>query len=223
MPASPPALDPARVRAIVFDLDGTLVDSYEAITAGVDHARAAFGLPPIDPHEVRFAVGHGAEALLARYVGAARAAEGVRLFRGRYAQVLEQGTHALAGVVDALKALHERGYRLAVASNKPSDFTERILANLGVRERFGSVLGPEEAGAAKPDPAMIQRCLHELGAAPDQAVYVGDMVLDVESAQRAGVASVLVLGGSSTEGDLRATGQVVLRSIGDLLQLLPER
>lgn len=221
MKLSPPPLVPARIRAIVFDLDGTLVDSYEAITAGVDHARAAFGLGPVEQSEIRLAVGHGAQALLARYVGPERAHEGVRLFQSRYAEVLEQGTRALPGVVATLAALDERGYALAVASNKPSRFTARIVDLLGLRERFGAVLGPEDAGSEKPDPAMIRRCLRELGAEAGTAAYVGDMVLDVESAARAGVAAILVLGGSSPEPELRQTGQVVLRSIDELLELLP--
>lgn len=207
----------------MFDLDGTLVDSYPAITQSLNHARALHGLPPLDEASVRRMVGHGLESLIAQQVGASHVATGVRAFREEYARVFAAGTTPLPGAVDTLRALHARGYALAVASNKPADFTERILASTGALGWFRAVFGPEGAGAPKPDPAMLHACLRALDVGAEEAVYVGDMVLDVETAARASVAVLLVPGGSAESDELHRTGQRVLERLSDLLTLLPER
>lgn len=223
MTPAPPPLVVRRLRALVFDLDGTLVDSYRAISRALDHARAAFGLPPVGLPELTRSVGHGLESLIERYVGTDRVEEGVRLFRQRYGAIVESETRALPGARETVQALRARGFGLAVASNKPTEFTERIVASLGLLPCMAAVLGPERAGAPKPDPAMIRLALSALAVRPDEAAYVGDMVLDVESAARAGVASILVTGGSSDEEELRRTGQTVVVGLAALLDLLPER
>jgi 2-phosphoglycolate phosphatase len=209
------------VRGVVFDLDGTLVDSYEAIGASVNAARETFGLPPLLADDVRRRVGRGLESLMEDVVGRERAAEGVAVFRARYAEIFPALTSALPGAVETLRELRRRGYRLAVASNKPARFGEPILERLGMRGFLDAVEGPDTAGSTKPHPAMIERCLREMGVASSETIYVGDMVLDVETGERAGIDVVLVGGGSSSLDDLRATGRAVLRSIVDLLDRLP--
>ena len=223
MGPSPPALVPGRIRAVVFDLDGTLVDSYAAIAASLNHARAVHGLPALPLGEVRRAVGHGLESLIARYLGADRVADGVRLFREEYARALDGGTVPCPGALSALAELRARGFRLAVASNKPASFSTRILENLGILPLLEAVLGPEAPLLPKPDPAMLRACLRVLGVEREEALYVGDMVLDAETAARAGVAVLLVQGGSSEASELRLTGQQVLEDLAGLVSLLPER
>jgi phosphoglycolate phosphatase len=215
-----PQLDPARVRGIVFDLDGTLVDSYPAITASVNRARVAHHLPPLPEAEVRVHVGHGLESLIAELVGAANVEEGVRLFREHYAQAYASGTSALNGASGVVHELSRRGYGLAVASNKPARFSEAILETLGMRGAFREVQGPDRAGTTKPEPTMLALCRRALEVGPDETLYVGDMVLDVETARRAGVPVVLVPGGSSSLAELSATGERVLGTLIDLLHLL---
>jgi phosphoglycolate phosphatase len=122
-----------------------------------------------------------------------------------------------------VRDLRARGYRLSVASNKPAEFSEQIVEELGIRATFDAVRGPEASVPPKPEPAMILACLDAMGVPPREAVYVGDMVLDVESAARAGVAAILVCGGSSAERELRATGQRVVASLPEILRLLPAR
>ena len=219
-PAFSPPLSPSRVRALVFDLDGTLIDSYEAIASAVNHAREAFRMPRLSPAEVRCRVGRGLETLLAELLGTDRVERGVRLFREHYARVFSTGTVVLPGVRKTLRRLRERGFAMSVASNKPARFGEPILEGLELRSCFDCVLGPDSVGAAKPDPTMLRACLARMGVGPDRALYVGDMVLDVETAAAAGVPVALVPGGSSGVGELRGTGQVVLGSFSDLAALL---
>jgi phosphoglycolate phosphatase len=220
---SAPPLDAARVRGIVFDLDGTLIDSYPAITASLNHAREGHGLPALPEDVVRVHVGHGLPALIADLVGPAHVEAGVRLFRERYAQVYASGTTALPHAAAVVEALAARGYGLAVASNKPARFSEAILASLGMRPAFRAVLGPDVTGTTKPEPAMLRMCRDALGTDREETLYVGDMVLDVETARRAGVPVVLVPGGSSSNDALQGSGARILAGLPDLLSLLPPR
>lgn len=218
---APPALDPSRVRAIVFDLDGTLVDSYRPIAASVNHARAHFGMAPLDIAEIRGQVGRGLEQLIGQLVGRDRVDQGVRLFRRRYSGIYADETVALPGVVETLRALRQAGYSMAVASNKPARFSRPILQRVGMLPFLGCVQGPDLVASHKPEPAMILRCLELLHATRREAVYVGDMLLDVESAARAGLPVMLVPGGSSEPEELRGTGQALLSSFEALLEWLP--
>jgi phosphoglycolate phosphatase len=211
------------VHGIVFDLDGTLVDSYRPIAASLNHAREHFGLHPLSADEIRRRVGRGLETLVADLVDPSQVDEGVRLFREKYGEIFAGQTTLLRGVARTLRGLHDAGYSMSIASNKPARFSVQILERLGIRPYFSAVLGPDNAASHKPDPSMIRGCLAGMGVAPSEAVYVGDMVLDVESAARAELPVILVVGGSSPPEDLARTGQAVLRSFSELLQVFPAR
>jgi phosphoglycolate phosphatase len=129
-------------------------------------------------------------------------------------------TRALPGVGPTLAALQQRGYTMAVASNKPARFSEPILSEVGLLDYLVAVQGPDLSGTTKPEPTMLRNCVRAMGVEPAQALYVGDMVLDVESAARAGLPVVLVCGGSSARKALLETGQQVLRSFDELIDLL---
>lgn len=216
----PSPFEPGSVRGLIFDLDGTLVDSYAAIGDSLNHARAHYQLPPLSDDDVRRGVGRGLESLIAELVGEERVAQGVRLFRERYAEVFETATVALPGVRSVLSRLSAMGYPMTVASNKPARFSEPILERLGLLRFIARVEGPDRAGRTKPDPAMLRACLTAMGLPAAHALYVGDMVLDVESARAAGVPVVLVRGGSSDAQELDTTGELVIDSIGKLPDLL---
>jgi phosphoglycolate phosphatase len=208
------------VRGVVFDLDGTLVDSYAAIAESLNAARAAFGMGPLAETAVRGLVGHGLESLLESQVGRERVPAAVRTFRERYARIGVARTTALPGVAAGLRALAEHGYRLAVATNKPAAFAGPILAALDLSRWFSCIVGPDLVGTTKPDPRMLHHCLRVLDVPPEHALYVGDMALDVETADRAGVAVVLVCGGSSSPEELRSTGRPTVPSFDALVRRL---
>jgi len=216
----PPPFDGQRIRGVVFDLDGTLVDSYGPIADSLNHVRRQLGMPALARDDVRRRVGRGLEALIAELVEPCDLADAVCLFREHYAEVYAEGTAILPRVHQTLHTLHDAGYPMGIASNKPARFSRPILERLRLDPYVSCVMGPDVVASTKPDPAMILRCLELLGVVREQAVYVGDMVLDVESAARAGVSVLLVPGGSSTCEELEGTGQRLLESIDTLPDLL---
>lgn len=209
------------VRGIVFDLDGTLVDGYQGIASGVNAARASFGLPALDRDDVRGRVGLGLSHLMDDVVGQARAAEGAEIFRSVYDRVCVDQTRPVPALDETLAGLRARGFRMSVASNKPVAYSIRILERLGVLPFFDTIAGPETAGSLKPDPPMIRACLAAMNVRADEALYVGDMAIDAEAGERAGLAVVLVCGGSTSPEELGRTGRPVLKALKELLDLLP--
>jgi len=195
-----------RPRAVLFDFDGTLADSYPAITASVNHVRAAYRLPTLPQDEVRRHVGRGPAYLLEHTVPGGDPAADLALYRAHHPSVMIDGTRLFPGVVETLSALKGAGLALAVCSNKPVAFTRRLLEALGLAGRFDAVLGPEDVPRPKPAPDMLRAGLRRLGVAPDEALYVGDMTVDIQTARAAGVPVWVVPTGSDDRAALRAAG-----------------
>jgi phosphoglycolate phosphatase len=193
-----------KFRAVLFDLDGTLADSYAAITASVNHVLQHHGRPTLTEEQVRSLVGHGLEHLMAQILPGIDPKAAAVLYREHHPTVLETHTQLLPGVEEGLRALRETGIKLGVCSNKPSYFTRALLKIFHIDHLFDVVLGPDDAGAAKPDPAMIHQALQRLGVSPLEALYVGDMEVDIETGRRAGVETWVVPTGSHNEATLRA-------------------
>ncbi|MBX9623422.1 MAG: HAD-IA family hydrolase [Gemmataceae bacterium] len=211
------------MRAVLFDFDGTLADSFAGITASTNHVRRLYGLPDLPEAVVRESVGYGLADLMTKLVPGADPAEAVSLYRGHHPSVMIGGTRLMPGVAQTLPALHRRGLTMAVCSNKNVGFTEKLTAALGIGQYFTAVLGPESVGGrAKPDPAMLIEGLNRLSVSPREAVYVGDMAIDVHTARAAGVPVWLVPGGAAGQESATAAGpDRVLGGFGELLTLLP--
>jgi len=216
--------DPIRVLpadAVIFDLDGTLVDSGADIAAAAAHVRRAMGLEPLPDAVTLGYVGDGARRLVARVLGhdpgtgrpsrtvpEADLAAGLAHFGDWYAEHLLDRTTPYPGVRALLDALAPRP--LMVATNKPGRFTRPILAGLGLTDRFVRVLGGDEVVRRKPAPDHLLACLEGLGIAPGRTVMVGDSPNDVAAARAAGMASVAVAWGLVPRATLAASGPTVL-------------
>jgi phosphoglycolate phosphatase len=208
---------PCETRAVLFDFDGTLGDSYQAITASVNHVRALHGLPPLKEPEVRRHVGRGPEYLLRETVGSGNVSADVAAYRAHHPSVMLHGTRLLPGAAAALRSLHRQGLHLGVCSNKPVAFTRELLAHLGVSAYFDVVLGPEDVARPKPAPDMLLAGLSRLGVPAGAALYVGDMVVDVETARAAGVPVwVVPTGSDSADALAQARPDRILISLQDL-------
>ncbi len=205
------------MKLVVFDLDGTLIDGYAAIGDALSYALGRLGLPAPDLPRVRAMVGHGLERLVEQCVGPRLAPEGVRLFRERYPEVAVAKSELLPGVSEVLEELERRGLSLAVASNKPADFSRLILEAKGVGRFFRSIEGPGASAPAKPDPAMLRHAIGRAGGDAASTLVVGDMEVDSDFARAAGCAVVLVPTGSRTREELDAVDRDAL--LDDLRQL----
>jgi phosphoglycolate phosphatase len=208
------------VRLVVFDLDGTLVDSVRDLATAVNAAvqRAAPGSALLPLADVRAFVGEGARVLVERSLeraGVDRSADDVLpLFLDGYRSCLLDTTRLYPGVAEALDRL--RGRTLAVLTNKPGDLSRRILEGLGVADRFARIWGPGEAPARKPDPAGLRELARELGIDLGETLMVGDSPVDVRTGRAAGVRTVGVTYGLDPEA-LRADAPDLL--VGDLREL----
>jgi phosphoglycolate phosphatase len=193
-----------HLRAVLFDFDGTLADSYPAITASVNAVRAGHGLPPLDEDTVRPHVGRGPAYLLEQTVPGGSPQADVAHYRAHHPSVMHQGTRLIPGVADTLAALQKAGLLLAVCSNKPVAFTRELLDSFGLAGRFAAVLGPEDVARPKPAPDMLRAGLGRLGVRPEDALYVGDMTVDIQTARAAGVRVWVVPTGSDDRAALEA-------------------
>ncbi|MCE9561029.1 MAG: HAD-IA family hydrolase [Planctomycetes bacterium] len=211
------------VRAALFDFDGTLADSFAAITASTNHVRTHYGLGQIPESEVRGYVGYGLADLIRNLVPIAPPDEALALYREHHQTVMLTMTRLLPGVAEAIPELARRGFKMAVCSNKRVEFTRQLVAALGLGDYFTAVLGPEDVGnQPKPHPAMVLEGLNRLGASRTEAVYVGDMSVDVQTARAAGVTVWIVLGGAAGHEDATASKpDRVLTHFGELMALLP--
>lgn len=181
-------------QLVVFDLDGTLVDSSEDLAAAVNATLAAVapGAPALQHAQVRALIGSGARNLVARSLEAAAVElpveEVLPVFLDRYRSCLLDRTRPYPGVREALERLADR--RLAVLSNKPGEMSRAILAGLGLADRFFRVWGGGDVPGRKPDPAGLRLLLADAGVEPRQAAIVGDSAIDVRTGRAAGVATV---------------------------------
>jgi phosphoglycolate phosphatase len=211
-------------RFVVFDLDGTLIDGYEAIGDALSFAMERLGVAPLPPARVRAMVGHGLEHLLAEAVGRERAEEGVRLFRERYPEVAVEKSHLVPDARTVVETLDALGHPMAVASNKPPRFSRMILEAKGLAPRFRSIGGPDAETPAKPDPTMLRRLMRLAEAEPEETVVVGDMEVDAAFGRAGGCRVVLVPGGSRSREELAgADADAFLERLGELPGWLASR
>ena len=214
-----------RAGLVVFDLDGTLIDSTADLAAAVNAtlARIAPDTPPLSVDRIRSFVGHGVGMLVARALAEARVPARPEEVLPVYLEVYRRGmlneTRLYPGVAEALALLE--GYALAVLTNKPGDMARAILEGLGVAARFARICGPEDVPARKPDPAGLRWLMAEAGAGPEAAAMVGDSPVDVRTGRAAGVLTVGVSYGLDPDG-LRAEPPDVmlddLRALGDVMR-----
>jgi phosphoglycolate phosphatase len=179
------------IRLILYDLDGTLVDTRVDLANAVNQTLSELGLPNRPDTELYGYIGHGVRMLLARAVGAMEGEvleNALTVFRGHYLAHLTDHSRPYPGVDEALSTFADR--HQAVLTNKAMAYTEPLLRGLGITERVNLVLGGDSTPHLKPHPAMVQAALDHFGVAPREAVMVGDGVPDVEASRAAGVRSI---------------------------------
>ena len=193
---------------VIFDLDGTLVDSRVDLANAVNHVRAIFGMGRLPLDTVTGYVGEGARILVQRSLGPDaqdRLDEGLRMFLQSYGAHLLDHTRPYPGIPEMLDALHTRGLALSVLTNKPEAMSRTILDGLGLLRHFVTVIGGDTLPTRKPDPAGVRHLCTLTNTCADHVLLVGDSVIDLRTARAAGVAFCGVAWGLGLDG-LRAAG-----------------
>ena len=193
------------IRAVSFDLDGTLIDSTEAIVASFFHTFEVVGEPPPPRQAIVDSIGYVLEDQFA-VLTKQDPAQCVRIYREHYGKVASEMTFLLPGARAALERLSEAGLALGYATSKCKRFAAPLLEHLGVAGFFQSGLGPEEVTHPKPHPEAVLRSAEGLGVSPEELFFVGDTHFDVLAAREAQVRCLCVTTGYATRQALEALG-----------------
>lgn len=212
-----------EIKAILFDFDYTLADSSRGVARCVNDALRDMGLPAALPEAIYRTIGMSLAETLLSLAGPERAPQGpefARRFKQHADQVMADLTVLYPTVDPAMRVLRRQGVKLGIVSTKFRYRIEGILQRDGLRDLFDVIVGGEDVAAHKPDPEGLCRAMADLHCPPMQVLYVGDSVIDAETARRAGVSFVAVLTGVT--GRSGFAGYPAIEVIESLAQL-PER
>ena len=200
-------------RHLIFDLDGTLVDSAPDLTTALNALLAELGQPALAESRVRAMIGDGAGVLVQRGLAASGLgntdqAAALQRFLALYRDCLIDQTRAYPQVEATLERLQAQGYKLGICTNKPYDPTRRILSALKLERFFGAVIGGDSLPQRKPDPKPLLAAIEGLGGAARTAIMIGDSANDVLCARAAAVTAILIpsdYGNPAEDADVRLT------------------
>ena len=211
---------------VIFDLDGTLLNTIQDLSAAVNHALKSCGWPQRTQQECLQFVGNGAAKLLERSLppGKQTPAEINKLrpfFEKYYNDHLADFTTPYPGMIETLHALVSRGCLLAVASNKYHIATQKIIAHFFPDISFVAVLGQREGVPTKPNPAIVEEILQQAGTLKKQCIYVGDSDVDIQTARNGGVRACGVTWGFRSQETLKALSpEFLIRRPEELLDII---
>jgi len=210
-----------KIRGIVFDLDGTLIESYEAIYLGLKECFQHFRKEIFPFHDLKIYLKPDLESTLSQFFKLEEVLKAVPIMRKRYEEVYLDHTHFLNGAKEVLNILHSDGVVLGVASNKFGRFSRGALTHLGVSDCFKSVVGAGDVPRNKPFPDMIHRAIEEMQLPMEEAIFVGDTLTDIETGKEAGIDTYALPTGFHSKEELsRGTPKRMLRHLRELTRLV---
>ncbi len=217
-----PKLHP--VRALIFDLDGTLIDSKRDLIHSVNAMLGEMGRARLDEETISGYIGHGAPVLVSRALGGNAKEEELRralqFFLGYYEEHKMDTTCAYPGIPDALAELSRKKVPMAVLTNKPVKISVRILDSLGLASHFRVIYGGNSFETKKPDPFGANKILTEFGAQPRETMIVGDSEVDVQTARNAGTIAAAVNYGFGVHDRTQHPADIYLDKLSDLVPLV---
>ena len=213
-------------KAVLFDMDGTLLDTLEDLCDSTNHALAQMGYPLRGIEEIRRFIGNGAEKQIRRAVpegtSEGKIMETLAAFRAYYQDHCQIKTKVYDGLLDVLSELKEKGVKMAVVSNKP-DAAVKKLSREYFGDRLDYAIGPSDGVRCKPYPDMAEEALKTLGIAKKDAVFVGDSEVDVQTGLNAGLDVIAVSWGfRSREVVIEAGAKMIADDAGELEKLILE-
>jgi phosphoglycolate phosphatase len=215
-----------KYKAVIFDLDGTLLDTLEDLANSMNHVLKSQGLPIHDKEKYKYFVGNGMYNLVLRTLPPDKREESYvrhchELVKETYGKMWADTTQPYTGIPELLDRLTTLRYKLAVLSNKPHEFTLLVVEKLLERWSFDAVLGERTSVPRKPDPAGALEIASLLNIPPKEFLYLGDTGIDMTTAKAAGMHAVGVLWGFREADELRKNGaDVLIETPTDLFKLL---
>lgn len=216
------------IKLVIFDLDGTLLDTIGDLAMATNYALRRCGYPEHEIPEYRFFVGNGIRKLFERALPEPNRSAGEieRLrayFLEYYGMHKTDLTRPYPGIPGLLQGLEQKGIALAVASNKYQEATESLIRHFFPDRRFVAVLGQREGIPVKPDPAIVEEIIRKAGVRAEEVLYVGDSGVDMETASRAGIVSAGAMWGFRPESELKQYGAVYLAAVPEEIGLIAEK
>jgi phosphoglycolate phosphatase len=209
------------IQLIIFDLDGTLIDAYPAITESFNHTMRKLGYPAQKAAVIRRAVGWGDGNLLKPFVEKKDLLPALTVYCAHHKKALLSGSRVFPGVYTVLSALKNKGYKLAVASNRPTRFSRILIRHLKLDRFLDYVLCADTLKYGKPHPEILHKIMRRFRVSPGEAVFVGDMAIDARAARRAKVKAIMLSTGSSTKQELQKERPYrIISRIAGLLTIL---
>ncbi len=209
-----------RIHGIIFDLDGTLIEAYDAIYLGLKEALQHFGREVFPYTNLNQYLKADLEATLTLFFTPEEVEKAIPIMRRKYAEVYRDNTHFLDGAREVLDALYAQGIILGVASNKFGRFSRGALLHLGLADYFKSIIGAGDVPRNKPFPDMIHAALKEMALPPEDVIFVGDTLTDIETGSQAGVDVYALPTGFHSKKELsQGKPKRVLRTLKELIDI----
>jgi HAD superfamily hydrolase (TIGR01549 family) len=193
-----------KYNCIIFDLDGTLIDSFQAINDAFDAVFLKFEERVLSDSESKSYVGVPLEELLGEIFGKENQEEAIKIFRSRYREVCFEKTVLIKGVKELLIYLKDKGKSLNIATNKTGDISRDILKHLNIDKLFDYVYGVYDGMEGKPSPEMLNKILENTGYKKSDTLFIGDSPIDIMTAKNAGVSMLSVASGNHKYDELRS-------------------
>ena len=219
-----------KIKACIFDLDGTLTNTLNAIAHFGNLALTTYGFPPIPTEDYKYHVGDGRDKLIHRML-AAMGSDNEEMFikvgavyDENYEKDFLYDTHAYDGIRELLAELKSRGYKLAVCTNKPDNVAHFVVETIFGTDTFDIISGVKKGGATKPDPRAALQIADSFGVKPRECLFMGDTNVDIRTAVNADMNSVGVLWGFRDEAELKEAGaEHIISKPEEILDILGGR
>ncbi|MDG1138772.1 MAG: HAD family hydrolase [Opitutales bacterium] len=194
------------IRAIMFDLDGTLIDQFEAIHRAFSRVLVSMNFPKPSYEKVKRAVGGASDTTMAKLVGPENSAEAVKRLRPIFEEEMLTGLHALPGAESVLKLCHKHEITAAVLTNKHGPHARTVCDYLKLSQFLTFIIGANDTEWKKPDPMLTNFALSRLGFHASETLYVGDSPYDFKTAELGGMECALIATGTHSKGELKDLG-----------------
>ena len=207
------------IKLLIFDLDGTLVDSAKDIANAINHAIVPVGMAPLTTEKIVSMVGHGIKTLINDLVPPEHYEDSLNRFLEHYSEHILDNTKTYSGVIETLSDLGN--YKKAVISNKREALSKKVMNGLGLTGFFDVILGADSVSERKPSPAPIYEVLKRVGIPKESAVMIGDSDVDVQAGKAAGIKTIAVTYGYR-DRDILKDADYLIDSFEELISLLPK-